>query len=68
MSGDIFVGRVGDTCWSGWGHFFMKFWVAWDVSGSGLGTFSDRFGRVLGKMSDGVEQNENFKNVREYFS
>ena len=26
------------------------------LSGSGLGTFSDRFGMVLEKMSDGVEK------------
>ena len=62
-----FFGRVGDTFWSGRGHFFVKSWVAWDVSGSGLG-FSDRFGRVLGRMSDGVEQNEKIRNVREYVS
>ena len=30
--------------------------MAWDVSGSGLGTFSDGFGMVLEKMSDGVEK------------
>ena len=30
--------------------------MSWDVSGSGLGTFSDRFGMVLEKMSDGVEK------------
>ena len=38
------------------GHFFVNFWMSWDVSGSGLGTFSDRFGMVLEKMSDGVEK------------
>ena len=30
--------------------------MSWDVSGSGLGTFSDGFGMVLEKMSDGVEK------------
>ena len=55
-----FVGRVGDTFWSGCGHFVVKFWVAWDVSGSGLGTFSDGFGRVWGKMSEG-SKNEVFQ-------
>ena len=38
------------------GHFFVNFGMSWDVSGSGLGTFSDRFGMVLEKMSDGVEK------------
>ena len=37
------------------GHFFVNFGMSWDVSGSGLGMFSDRFGMVLEKMSDGVE-------------
>ena len=44
------------TFWSGRGHFFVKFGMSWDVSGSGLGTFLDRFGMVLEKMSDGVEK------------
>ena len=39
-----------------WGHFFVNFGMSWDVSGSGLGTFSDGFGMVLEKMSDGVEK------------
>ena len=30
--------------------------MSWDVSGSGLGTFSDGFGMVWEKMSDGVEK------------
>ena len=38
------------------GHFFVNFGMSWDVSGSGLGTFSDGFGMVLEKMSDGVEK------------
>ena len=38
------------------GHFIVNFGMSWDVSGSGLGTFSDRFGMVLEKMSDGVEK------------
>ena len=39
-----------------WAHFFVNFGMSWDVSGSGLGTFSDGFGMVLEKMSDGVEK------------
>ena len=35
--------------------------MAWDVSGSGLGTFSDGFGMVLEKMSDGVEKLKSLK-------
>ena len=38
------------------GHFFVNFGMSWDVSGSGLGTFSDGFGMVLKKMSDGAEK------------
>ena len=49
------------------GHFFVNFGMSWDVSGSGLGTFSDGFGMVL-KMSDGVDKNKILKNGREYFS
>ena len=30
--------------------------MSWDVSGSGLGMFLDRFGMVLEKMSDEVEK------------
>ena len=30
--------------------------MSWDVSGSGLGTFSDGFGMVLNKMSDGFKK------------
>ena len=49
------VGRhFGDTFWSGRGHFFEIFGMSWDVSGSGLGMFLDRFGMVLEKMSDEV--------------
>ena len=44
------VGRhFGDTFWSGRGHFFVIFGMSWDVSGSGLGMFLDRFGMVLKK-------------------
>ena len=32
----------------------MNFGKYWDVSGSGLGMFLDRFGMVLKKMSDEV--------------
>ena len=38
------------------GNFFVNFGMSWDVSGSGLGTFSDMFGMVLEKMSDGFEK------------
>ena len=38
------------------GHFFVNFGMSWDVSGSGLGTFSDRFGMVSEKVSDGVKK------------
>ena len=38
------------------GHFFVNFGMSWDVSGSGLGTFSDGFGMVSQKKSDGVEK------------
>ena len=38
------------------GHFFVNFGMSWNVSGSGLGTFSDRFGMVWEKMSDGAEK------------
>ena len=40
------------------GHFFVNFGMSWDVSGSGLGTFSDGFGMVLEKMSAGAEQSK----------
>ena len=42
------------------GHFFVNFGMSWDVSGSGLGTFSDRFGMVLEKCRTG-SKNENFQ-------
>ena len=38
------------------GHFFVNFGMSWDVSGSGLGTFSDGFGMVLKKMLGGAEK------------
>ena len=38
------------------GNFFVNFGMSWDLSGSGLGTFSDGFGMVLEKVSDGVEK------------
>ena len=37
-------------------HFFVNFGMSWDVSGSGLGMFSDGFGMVLEKMSGGVNK------------
>ena len=45
------------------GHFFVNFGMSWDVSGSGLGMFSDGFGMVLKKMSDGVEQFQKWPGV-----
>ena len=42
------------TFWSGRGNFFAIFGMSWDVSGSGLGTFLDGFGKVLENMSDAV--------------
>ena len=42
-----------------WGNFFVNLGMSWDVSGSGLGTFSDGFGMVLKHMSDGVENKYN---------
>lgn len=60
-SSGILFGGGGDTFWSSRGHFFVKFWMSWDVSGSGLGRFSDGFGRVWGKMSDEVDQTKNQK-------
>ena len=36
------------------GHFFVNFGMSWDVSGSGLGTFSDGFGMVLRKRCENV--------------
>ena len=38
------------------GNLFVNFGMSWGVSGSGLGMFSDGFGLVLKKMSDGGEE------------
>ena len=46
------------TFWSGRGHLFVMFGMSWDVAGSGLGMFLDRFGKVLEKMSDGVRKSK----------
>ena len=62
------MGSIPGPRRSFWGNCFVDFGVSWDVSGSALGTFSDRFGMVLEKMSDGVEKTIIFKNGREYFS
>ena len=59
MSGDTLetlFGRVRVTFWSGRGHFFVIFGMSWEVSGSGLGMFLDRFGKVLEKMPGGVRK------------
>ena len=48
--------EVGVTFWSGRGHFFVIFGMSWEVPGSGLGMFLDRFGKVLEKMSDRVRK------------
>ena len=47
------------------GHFFVNFGMSWDVSGSGLGTFSDGFGMVLKNIGRGQTM-EKIKNAREY--
>ena len=41
-------------------HFFVNFGMSWDVSGSGLATFSDGFGTVLKKTRTG-STNANFQ-------
>ena len=40
----------------GSGSLFRDFGMSWEVSGSGLGMFLDRFGKVLENMSDGVQK------------
>ena len=50
------LGGVGVTFWSGRGNFFVIFGMSWEVSGSGLGTFLDRFGKVLEKIPDDVKK------------
>ena len=47
--------EVGVTFWSGRGHFFIIFGMSWEVPGSGLGMFLDRFGKVLKKCPTGSE-------------
>ena len=59
--------EVGVTFWSGRGHVFVIFGMSWEVSGSGLGMFLDRFGKVSKKVSDGIRKLFFFKNDREYF-
>ena len=49
-------GRFGVIFSSTLDHLFINSGMSWDVAGSGLGTFSDGFGMVLEKMSDGVEK------------
>ena len=54
-----------------WGNLFVNFGMSWDVSGSALGMFSDRFGRVSRKSSDGVGRSRTImilESVWEYFS
>ena len=48
------VGTLRRDNWSGRDNSFDIFGMSWDVSGSGLGTFGDRFGKVLEKMSGGL--------------
>ena len=50
------------------GSLFRHFGMSWEVSGSGLGTFSDGFGIVLKKISDNVGKSTISYNGREYFS
>ncbi len=54
-------GSPGSLFWSGWGNLFVNFGMSWEVSGSGLGYFLDRFGKVLEKMSDGVQKQKEIK-------
>ena len=49
------------------GSFFFNLGMSWDVSGSGLGTFSGWVWDGFGKKLDGSKI-EIFKNGREYFS
>ena len=50
------VGSIPASPRSVRGHFFVIFGMSWEVSGSGLGMFLDRFGKVLEKMSGGVRK------------
>ena len=59
--------EVGVTFWSGRGHFFVIFGMSWEVSGSGLGMFLDRFGKVLKQCPTGSE-NCNFQKWLGVFS
>ena len=56
--------EVGVTFWSGRGHFLVVFGMSWEVSGSGLGMFLDRFGKVLTSFRWGPKIGI-FKNGRE---
>ena len=47
------AGSIPSSPKVGSGSLFREFW---GVSGSGLGTFSDGFGMVLKKISDGFEK------------
>ena len=58
--------EVGVTFLSGRGHFFVIFGMSWEVSGSGLGMFLDRFEKVLKNVRRG-SKHDIFKNDREYF-
>ena len=44
------------------GHLFVNVGMSWDLSRSGLGTFSEGFGMVLEKMLGWDEKNAIFKN------
>ena len=48
-------------------HFFVNFGMSWDLSRSGLGTFSDGFGMVLEKMLGSVEKSKFSKMARSIF-
>ena len=54
LLGDTFERGWGHF-WSGRGHFFVIFGMSWEVSGSGLGMFLDRFWKVLKKCPTGSE-------------
>ena len=53
------IGPCWETLWrhflGGSGSIFEIFGMSWDVSGSGLATFLDRFGKVLEKCPAGSE-------------
>ena len=49
------------------GHIFVYFGMSWDVSGSGLATFSDGFGMVLKNVGRGRKKSNFQKNAGSMF-